>query len=226
MDGKQLTTIRDGVNRWQYISMGQYPVKKGQDEPSPSSWLPFHLQVYPQDSNKQYALAGRDSTFGAPADIVKIVDPSNPRATVTVWIDRHRWGPTVHGEGDSCLEAGRPGQRSRRVIYKDIRKTSDGRFFPFKIEWHEGGVLTQAGVYKAVGINENLPDSLFQPMNASSARTTVGPSEGREAIPHPWLAQDVPGHRGVGFYLLAQVPDVDAKGLLVAGALGSPDVVP
>ena len=164
MDGKQLTTIRDGVNIWQYISMGQYPVKKGQDQPNPSSWLPFHLQVYSQDSNKQYAISGRDSSFGAPADIVKIIDPSAPRATVTVWIDRSRWVPLCK---EMVLPAGKPGDADtvKRILYKDVRKLPDGRFFPFKVEWHEGGVLTWAGVYKAVGINENLPDSLFEPMN-------------------------------------------------------------
>lgn len=164
MDGKQVTVIRDGVNRWQYISMGQYPVKKGQDEPSPSSWLPFHLQVYQQDSNKQYALAGRDSSFGVPADIVKIVDPSAPRASVTVWIDRSRWVPLCQ---ERVMPGAKPGDPDavKRILYKDIRRLNDGRFFPFKLEWHEGGVLTQAGVYKAVGVNENLPDSLFEPMN-------------------------------------------------------------
>lgn len=164
-DGKQYTIIRDGVNRWMYVSMGQYPVKKGADEPSPTSLLPFHIQVYPQDAGKQYTLVAQaDKTFGTPAEVVRIADPSNPKASVTVWIDRKRWCPLAQ---EIAVPATRPGDADmvKRIVYKDIRQLKDGRFFPFKLEIYEGGVLQRALTYHAVGINENLPDSLFEPMN-------------------------------------------------------------
>lgn len=164
MDGKQLTVIRDGVNKWLFVSMGQYPVKKGQDEPEPTSHLPFHLQVYPQDAQKEYTIVGKDTVDGVSADVVRIGDPANPKHTVTVWIDRHRWVPL---RKEIVAGGGKPGEPTagKRIFYKDIRKLPDGRYFPFKIEIYEGDVLTRADQYKAVGINENLPDSLFEPMS-------------------------------------------------------------
>jgi len=163
-DGKQFTIVRDGVNRWMFVSMGQYPVKKGADEPKPTSWLPFNLQVYPQDAHKQYTVVGTDKvSFGVPTEVVRIVDPNAPKAPIKVWIDRVRWVPLCQ---DIIRPGTRPGEADslKRVLYKDIRKLPDGRYFPFLIEWYEGGVLTSAGVYKSVGINENLPDNLFEPM--------------------------------------------------------------
>ena len=165
MDGKQYTIIRDGVNRWMFVSMGEYPVKKGADEPSPTSLLPFHIQVYPQDASKQYTLVAHgDKTFGSAAEVVRIADPANPKAAVTVWIDHARWCPLAQEITAPSAHAGEP-DTVKRVVYKDIRQLKDGRFFPFKLEIYEGGVLQKALTYKAVGINENLPDSLFEPMN-------------------------------------------------------------
>lgn len=165
MDGREFTIIRDGVNRWMFVSTGEYPTKKGADEPSPSSLLPFHLQVYPQDASKQYTLVSRaDKTFGTPAEVVRIADPSNPKASVTVWIDRSRWVPLAQ---EVAIPSSRPGEPDvvKRIVYKDIRQLKDGRFFPFKLEVYEGGTLRKALTYKGVGINENLPDTLFEPMN-------------------------------------------------------------
>lgn len=166
MDGKQFTIIRDGVNRWMFVSTGEYPVKKGADEPSPTSLLPFHIQFYPQDASKQYTLVSQgDKTFGSSADVVRIADPANPKASVTVWIDKTRWVPLAQ---EITVPAERPGEPDtvKRVVYKDFREVpKDGRFFPYKLELYVGGVLRMALTYKAVGINENLPDSLFEPMN-------------------------------------------------------------
>lgn len=164
MDGKQVTIVRDGVNMWMFVSMGQYPVKKGADQPEPTSWLPFHLQVYPTDAQKEYTLIGKDRVDNVAADVVRIVDPSSPKASVTVWVDRVRWVPL---RKEIVRPGSKPGEANsgKRILYKDIRRLSDGRYFPFKIEIYEGDVLVSAGVYKAVAINEKLPDSLFEPMN-------------------------------------------------------------
>ena len=164
MDGKQVSIVRDGVNMWMFISMGQYPVKKGADQPEPTSWLPFNVQTYPVDSQKEYTLVGKDQVAGVSADVVRIVDPASPKAVVTVWIDRTRWVPL---RKEIVRPSTKPGEANagKRILYKDIRKLSDGRYFPFLIEVYEGDVLVGAGSYKAVSINEKLPDTLFEPLN-------------------------------------------------------------
>jgi outer membrane lipoprotein-sorting protein len=165
MDGKQFTIIRDGVNCWMFVPTGEYPVKKGADEPSPSSLLPFHIQLYAQDASKQFKLVARgDKTFGVAADVVRIADPAEPKASVTVWIDRTRWVPLAQ---EIIKPASKPGEEDvvKRILYKDFRQLKDGRYFPFRLEIYKGGVLTNALTYKAVGVNENLPDSLFEPMS-------------------------------------------------------------
>lgn len=165
LDGKQLTIIRDGINAWMFISNGEYPVKKKADEPSPTLWLPFHMQVYAEDAGKQYAIITHgDKTFGTPAEVVKISQASDPKATTTVWIDTRRWVPLALEVVTPATKPGDP-DTVKRVIYKDFRTLQDGRYFPFKLEIYTNGNLTSAGEYKAVGINANLPDSLFEPMN-------------------------------------------------------------
>lgn len=164
-DGKQFTIIRDGVNSWMFVTSGEYPVKKGADDPSPTSWLPFHIQVYADDASKLFSLIARaDKTFGLPADVVRVTDPLTSKPTATVWIDRSRWVPLAQ---EIVVPSTKPGTDDavKRILYKDIRQLPDGRFFPFKIEIFKGGALVGTGTYKAVGVNENLPDSLFEPMN-------------------------------------------------------------
>ncbi len=162
MDGKQQTFISDGVNCWLYVSMGQYPVKKAPDPQEGTSWLPFNIQSYPKDAQKEYTLIGKDTVDRVACQVVRIADPSDPKSSVTVWIDNARWVPLrkeiVRASGSGGANSG------KRILYKDIRKLKDGRFFPHLLEMYEADVLTKAGVYKAVGVNEPLPDSLFEPM--------------------------------------------------------------
>lgn len=164
-DGKQFVIIRDGVNNWMFVTTGEYPIKKGEDLPEPTSMLPFHIQVYVQDASKRYTVIARgDKKFGPPTDVVRISDPANPKATTTVWIDRTRWVPIAQEIVKPSTKPNEP-DTVKRVLYKDIRQMPDGRFFPFELEIYKNGVLTSAISYHAVGVNENLPDSLFEPMS-------------------------------------------------------------
>lgn len=163
-DGKQFVFIRDGVNRWMFVTTGEYPVQKGPDQPQATSMLPFHIQTYPQDASKQYTVIKRDDrTYGTPADVVRISDPGNPRSFVTVWIDTTRWVPLAQELGIPSVRPGVP-DVLKKIIYQDFRRLPDGRFFPFRLDIYKNGVLETVCTYTAVGVNDNLPDSLFEPM--------------------------------------------------------------
>jgi hypothetical protein len=163
LNGKQLTIIRDGTNRWMFMSEGEYPVKKGTDEPSPTAWLPFHIQLYPQDLNKQYTLLGADPAFGPAARVVRITDPTAPKKISTVWIDTVRWVPLCWEFTKVATHVGDKDAKYR-IVYHSFKQLPDGRWFPFSLERYENGALAEAGVYKAVAVNEELPSNLFEPM--------------------------------------------------------------
>jgi outer membrane lipoprotein-sorting protein len=165
-DGKQAIIIRDGINRWMYVSAGQYPVKKGPDEPSPTLMLPFNLQIYQQDLNREYVILGKESVGGIPADVVGIVNPSSPEQMVKVWIDRSRWVPLkleMRRENRSSSEKDKP--VFLRILYKEVIQLKDGRWMPFVIEFYENEVLEKVAVYRAVAVNVGLQDNLFEPMD-------------------------------------------------------------
>lgn len=165
MDGKQVTIIRDGVNLWMYLSTGQYPVKKGSDDHSPTSNLPYGIQRYPEESNDQYVVTGTDTVDGITTTVIRIVNQQNSDLTVTVWVDTSRWVPlklerTVADSGEN----GQQGVTNRRILYKDIRQLKDGRFFPFQLEVYTNNNLDRAVVYQSVSANVGLQESLFQPL--------------------------------------------------------------
>lgn len=168
MNGRQLTIIRDGVNRWMYVSSGQYPVKKGADEPSATNILPFNLQTYKTDLNKEYVLVGEEMLEGAAAKVVRIVDPSNLEFVTTVWLDPARSVP-LKMEKRSGAMAGKKDKNATntgftRILYKDIRQLRDGRWMPFRLEIYRGKVLASLVVYKSIALNVGLEDNLFEPM--------------------------------------------------------------
>jgi outer membrane lipoprotein-sorting protein len=167
MTGRQLTIIRDGVNRWMYVSTGQYPVKKGADEPSATNILPFNIQTYQVDLNKEYVLVGEEMLEGVAAKVVRIVDPSSLDVITTVWIDPTRSVP-LKLEKRSGGMAGKKDKGSgtgfTRILYKDIRQLRDGRWMPFRLEIYRGNVLASLIVYKSIALNVGLEDNLFEPM--------------------------------------------------------------
>ncbi len=165
-DGKQAIIIRDGINRWMYVSAGQYPVKKGPDEPSPSLMLPFNLQTYQQDLNREFVILGKESIGGVPTDVVGIVNPAAPEQMEKVWIDRSRWVPLkleMKRVSRSSSEKDKP--IFLRILYKEIIQLKDGRWMPFVMEFYENEVLEKVAIYRAVAVNVGLQDNLFEPMD-------------------------------------------------------------
>lgn len=163
LDEKQVIIIRDGVNMWHFVSMGQYPVKKAPDTPRPTLNLPFNIQRYPQDGARNYELAAPQVVEGVRTEVVRITNPQVPRDVRTVYVDVQRNVPLrlemeVPGE-----KGGAPTQL--RVEYRDIRVLEDGRYLPFTLEIYEGNSLQRVRVYKGVKVNVGLQDSLFQPMS-------------------------------------------------------------
>lgn len=153
--------IRDGQNRWFFVSQAQYPVKKGADEPSPTLALPFNIQRYPAvDQNKKYAIVGRETVSGVTAEVVRIVDPANTADIITVWIDKTKWVPVK-------LEKAVPGKEKaskKKVLYKDVRQLQDGRYMPFTLEVYEGEALYTVYQFQKAAVNIGLQAALFQPM--------------------------------------------------------------
>lgn len=161
LDGRQIIIIRDGTNRWQFVSTGQYPVKKGPDDPVATLNLPFYVQRYPQDSGLNYELLGDQPMDGVNAQVVRISNPQTPQDVRTVWVDPARLVP-LRVELQQPAEGG---TRRVRVDYKDVRALEDGRYLPFRIEVYEGTSLIRVRIYKGVKVNVGLADSLFEPMS-------------------------------------------------------------
>ncbi|HEY4001435.1 MAG TPA: outer membrane lipoprotein-sorting protein [Candidatus Xenobia bacterium] len=161
LNGTTTSYIRDGVNMWVYTSWSDHPAKELDDQPTGSVRIPFFIQRYPQDASKDFSVVGHQSVNGVPATVIKVTTPSDPPDVMTVWVDTDKWVPlkTEH------VVAKKPkGTLLRRVLYKDVRKAADGRWFPLQIEIYEDDVLTQVIVYKTLSINTGLQDTLFEPM--------------------------------------------------------------
>lgn len=161
LDQKTMIIIRDGNMAMNYLANGQYPVKKKPDEPSAPLNIPFGIVHYRQDVDKTYSVTGNESVDGVNTTVIKIVSPSGPVFEQTVWIDKTRCVPlkmlvTVQGSKNDKI--------TKKVLYKDIGKTKDGRFFPMRIEVYQGEELSRVLVYKALAINSGLDDELFAPM--------------------------------------------------------------
>ncbi|MGM9998805.1 MAG: hypothetical protein ACI38Q_05375 [Candidatus Bruticola sp.] len=160
MDKKEAIIIRDGINVWHYISMGQYPVKKALDQPSGTLNLPFNIQKYPIDANKKYTLKGKKNIDGVDTAEILIENPQDENDTKTVYVDTQRLVPLR-------LDAVRISDKQKilvRAEYKNIEKLADGRYFPKKIEIYENDVHKKMRVYKGLEVNCGLDDSMFNQM--------------------------------------------------------------
>lgn len=162
LDGKQMTIIRDGVQCWQYVSAGQYPVKKKPDEPSATLNLPPNIQVYRQDADNTYTVAGKETLDKISATVVKISDKSSGEET-KIWVDTKRWVP-VKMEKKIPDTKGKGEPQVKTVNYKEFKQLKDGRWFPFALEVQNNGVTERVVVYKAISINVGVEDHLFEPM--------------------------------------------------------------
>lgn len=161
MDQKQMIVIRDGTTCWQYVSMGQYPVKKVPDTPKPTLNLPFGIQKYSIDNVRQYAGAGAKDINGVNAVAVKITNPQDSKDVRTVYVDTKRNCPVRLEQ----TRAEKSGPVNVRVDYKNIKQLPDKRFFPFTIEIYENNTLVKIRTCKGVQANVGLNDSLFQQMD-------------------------------------------------------------
>ena len=160
MDKKEAIIIRDGINVWHYISMGQFPVKKALDQPSGTLNLPFNIQKYPIDASKKYTVKGTKTIDGVETAEILIENPQDENDTKTVYIDTKRQVPLR-------LDLIRISDKQKilvRVDYKEIAKLKDGRYFPKKIEIYENDVHKKMRLYKGLEINCGLDDSMFDQM--------------------------------------------------------------
>ncbi len=162
LDGKQMTIIRDGVQCWQYVSAGQYPVKKIPDSPSATLSLPPNIQVYRQDADNTYTVVGKETLDKITATVVKISDKSSGEET-KIWVDTKRWVP-LKMEKKIPDSKGKAEPQVKTVNYKEFKQLKDGRWFPFALEVQNNGVTDRVVVYKAISINVGVEDHLFEPM--------------------------------------------------------------
>ena len=162
LDGKQMTIIRDGTQCWQYVSAGQYPVKKKPDEPSPTLNLPPNIQTYPQDADNQYSVAGKETINKIPTTVVKISDKASGEET-KVWVDTKKWVPIkmVKKVPDP---KGKGSPTEKTVNFREFKQLKDGRWFPFVLEIQIDGKTNRVVVYKAISVNVGVEDHLFEPM--------------------------------------------------------------
>jgi len=162
LDGRMTVIIRDGTYMWVY-AMGQYAAKKTSDSGQATLALPFDIQKYRKDAEREYHYLGKETMDNIPVHRVQVLNPAVPGWCAVVWIDPERRVPLQ-------LEAAIPHEKdagkfkSKRVLYKDIRKLEDGRWFPFQIQIFDGEILRQVKLYKGVKVNVGLDETLFQPM--------------------------------------------------------------
>lgn len=161
MDGKQLSIISDGNNSFMYVSAGQYPVKKQRDPHRPTLNLPPNIQLYPEDADNRCSLEGSAVVNGIPVRVVKIVDTSRNIET-TIWIDTKKWVPVKLSEKSPKKKA--EGFDTITCTYRDFKKLKDGRWFPSVIEMMNNDQVVQLVIYKAVSVNVQIPDHIFEPM--------------------------------------------------------------
>ncbi len=159
-DGQLTVVIRDGQNLWVYGG-GPYPAKSTADTPSPSLALPYNLQTYRRDSEREFFDLGPEMLDGVKVRRVQILSPSQPNWTAVLWIDPVRRIPLQ-------LEIGVPEKdgktKKKKVVYKDIRQLPDGRYFPFQIHVYENDVFKDLKIYKGVRVNVGLDSQLFEPV--------------------------------------------------------------
>ncbi|MHC9542860.1 MAG: outer membrane lipoprotein carrier protein LolA [Vulcanimicrobiota bacterium] len=152
LDQTRMVIIRDGKSAWQYLSTGQFHVKWQPDEPSAPLNIPFGIVKYPQDSDKSYTITGTEKIDNVEATVIKITCPTDAGEEITVWVDSSRQVPL------------KMFLRKKTVLYKEISKTKDGRFFPFRLEIMKDGVMDRVVIYKALAINAGLDETLFAPV--------------------------------------------------------------
>ena len=163
LDGKMTVIIRDGENLWIYME-GQLPSKSGSDSQVPTLALPFNVQHYRRDQEREYYYLGQEKLQGRMVHRVQVTNPSQPDWTAVLWIDAERHIP-LQLETSGHARHHEEHMISKRVVYGDIRRLPDGRYFPFQLQIFENDVLQEVKLYKGVRVNVGLDDTLFAPQS-------------------------------------------------------------
>jgi outer membrane lipoprotein-sorting protein len=157
-------TIRDGRLDWQYSTYSSWPLKKKEDDHHHSPYLPFSIDVQPQDQFRNYTVVNQEKIGDRNAYVISIANEKDPQAKLlTVWVDTERYIPlkeeytVVEGEGDKAREV------TKTTMYKDAKQVNDNRWIPHKIERYSDGKMNAYIVYKQAAVNVGIPESLFAP---------------------------------------------------------------
>lgn len=168
MEGTQMDlfviTIRDGRIDWQYSTYTTWPLKKKEDDHHHSPYLPFSVDVQPQDQFRNYTVVNQEKIGDRNAYVITISNEKDPQAKLlTVWVDTERYIPlkeeykVMEGEGDKAKEV------TKTTMYKDAKQVNDNRWIPHKIERYSDGKMNAYIVYRQAAVNVGIPDSLFSP---------------------------------------------------------------
>lgn len=158
MDHKKAVIIRDGENVWQQW----YPLEKKKCSDrlvTIPHVIPFGIVYYPQDiEGNGYRIISSEEIEKVGTTVIAMTSPANPQEELSVWVDTSRWIPLkiLHEN------KGNQGNHKIEVLYKDIRKTKDGRFFPFKIEKYVNQALSGIVTYTSISFNVGLRNTVFE----------------------------------------------------------------
>lgn len=182
LHGEGFVLISNGENQWIFKNGIDFPLKKGSDPRESSAYLPFYFQHY-DEGKKECVLLGEENMSGRIAYVIGIVSPEDAgRDVKKVWVDSqylvpiriefpaYKWrkvreNMVLHDKEYVAVK--KKETVKVKLLYKNIRQTSDGRWLPTQIETYEDDVLIQVVYYDKVAVNFNLPDTLFSPQNTS-----------------------------------------------------------
>lgn len=153
-------TIRDGVLESGH--MRNQMMSKKEDDHHHSLFLPFGIDIQPQDQYRNYTLVSAEQLSDRDVYVINITNEQDPEAKIlTLWIDRERLIPLkeeytlIQGEGEK--------ETVKTTLYKNPWQLTDGRWMPLRIEKYENGKMTVYIVLKEVAINQGLDEDLFIP---------------------------------------------------------------
>jgi len=132
---EKMIFINNGIDIWILLSNKLYPVKTVPDNSytlyNEPLYLPFGIIRFPNERNieKLYAISGTNVIDNITTTVIKIYSPTYLEEEFFVFIDTLRCVPLIitykrkHYNGKDIIF---------KVLYKDIKTTSEGRFFPFR----------------------------------------------------------------------------------------------
>ncbi len=151
-------TIRDGIIETAHI--GNQMISKKEDDHHHSLFLPFGIDIQPQDQYRNYTLVSAEQFSDRDVYVINITNEQDPEAKIlTVWIDRERFIPlkeeyrVTEGEKETV----------KTTLYKNPWQLKDGRWMPLRIEKYENGKMTCYIILKETSINDGLDEDLFIP---------------------------------------------------------------